>query len=203
MKMKHKPILGTKLVPNIRNIEGCFKYGGKWDREHKLCIAHENEDGGCTAPINGAMVCWEAVDYDEGHWGSRANILPWRHDYDDSCYDDDFMTLHDEVYESQASSLEEARSIALSTAKDMMEGNIESGLFCCNLKGKVASCDEPDVVIDNNCNKVAETYREILKLKKLDDFIKERHRRTSGDVIPATERIRTKPDYQSKLRGTI
>jgi hypothetical protein len=175
MKMKHKPLMGTKLVPNIRNIEGCFKYGGQWDREHKLCIAHESEEGGCTAPINGAMVCWEAVDYDEGHWGSRAEVIPWRHDYDDM-FDYDEWNIHDEVYESQASSLEEAKSIAMSTAKDMMGGDIESGLFCCSLKGRVASCDEPNVVIDNNCTKVAETYREILKLKKLDDFIRNKEK---------------------------
>lgn len=173
MRMKHKPLMGTKLVPNIRNIEGCFKYGGIWDREKKVCISHESPTGGCTAPINGAQICWSADDYGEGHFGSRTEIMPWASEefYKNS----EPWNIHDETYQSEESAAEEAKNVALDCAQDLMEDNLEKWVFhlrCFNLKGRSVSCDEENAVLDVKGKNVAKAYRDLLKMRSLDEFIK-------------------------------
>jgi len=53
---RNKPVVGTKLIPSIENIEGCYKYNGIWDNKYGVCVDKNNR---MLAPIKGALISWK------------------------------------------------------------------------------------------------------------------------------------------------
>ena len=64
------PKIGTARVPSVENREGCRSVGGRWMHEYGgVCVLHESCGKGIcrgwTAPIKGAIVYWDYIDFYE------------------------------------------------------------------------------------------------------------------------------------------
>jgi len=66
------PIIGSMGVPSVENRAGCLAVNGKWINDYGgICIKKESSDrkyySGFTAPIKGAVVSWDWMDFYEAN----------------------------------------------------------------------------------------------------------------------------------------
>jgi hypothetical protein len=166
MVKRNKPLMGTKLVPSIENIEGCYKWGGKWDHKKKFCYK-EDRKGGCTAPYNGTEYCWSVFSYDSIVYDPHNNerhvrlFRPEVYGKIVGDWDNPFYDPYSGYYEDNPWELEQAtHKDAIDMAKqDALAGFvIFRGGPCFNTRGRRMSCDEPNAVACPNPDIIIDYY---------------------------------------------
>jgi len=195
---KSKPIMGTKLVQSIENLEGCFEWGGKWDAKDEVCIK-EDESGGCTAPYRGVEFCWDVVDFEdhienfsgrmtrvELHkpeaWGSivHGNEFWSTDDGSDSSYYNDF--------DSRTEAMDVAKEWALEKRWETCSGP------CYNPRGKQIDCDKPNAVACPDPASVVGSFKNYFRENKS----------LTGEVYPwLTYKYRKEPLMNNKYTDQI
>ena len=163
--MREKPIMGTRLVPSIENVEGCYKYGGRWDRIEKICYEQSvpehfprDEYFGCTAPIKGISVCWGASPL-RNHVKFVDHILSATGDI-----------VHSESFKlnstSETGKYEAVRDyfyIRESGNKKLFE---RKKFVCINPGGRIVDCNSKDAIFTNkgkNITAIAHSMRRYRK----------------------------------------
>ena len=171
MKIKEKPKIGTRLVPSIENIEGCYKHGGKWDHVDKICYETHipehfpRDEGydGCTAPIKGISVCW----------GSRPRDKIVFFDHILSVTGDIVHSKSirlDYVSSGQPDAINEYSDIKNSGNKKLSE---KKNFICINPMGKIINCSNPNTIFTNkgkNITAITHNLRRYLKQKPLSNI---------------------------------
>jgi len=184
---KYKPIIGSKLVPSIENIEGCFKYDGEWNHKDKVC--YEKQDRrihitgigygyvGCTAPVKGLNLCW----------GSKHDI-PF--------VDFILSATGDVIYSKRKEYRKEHYAYPFDSAKKEMHEIYEkmikpdSKQICCNPRGKIVGCNEPNAIMTNegkNITAIAHSYRNKFGEKVISNLMPIRREYIEKPVDKTTE----------------
>jgi len=61
------PMLGSGRVPSVENRAGCRAVGGRWYDDYGVCVMEDicggGECMGFTAPVKGAVVSWNYLDW--------------------------------------------------------------------------------------------------------------------------------------------
>jgi hypothetical protein len=191
---KNKPLMGTQLVPSIENVEGCYQYGGVWDKKNKICLDEDPKKrakAGCTAPIKGVRICWCAPGFpDYGidrETGEEVAIDGYRpivtiETTVNQGGDPDILDTLDEsewfdppVHTDETSALLEAEYDAIRIAKTITTGEnwrlrTDWNLSCFTPRGKQIGCDQPNAVVAYNGKQVADAYSQFFKEKPLKPF---------------------------------
>ena len=165
--------MGTRLVPSIENIEGCFKYGGKWDKKHKLC-----RENGCTAPIKGIRFCWTAVEredpfsMEEGRYVYEPIVeaSTFNNECDPNIFDS--SEASDEWFgdwpADENDACMDAQNLALQMAKDCMRGREKFwGFKCFTPRGRKIGCDQHNAVLADNAKQVIDAYKGIFRERQM------------------------------------
>ena len=201
---REKPMMGTKLVPSIENMEGCYKWGGKWDRKNRLCIGGYD----CTAPIKGLEVCWRAFETEipEGDadgnevWVQKFEPCVTATIYNSDIYIHDSMEGIDdfEWYDDEDEAYQEAKSFAMSLASDIKDLDRTGSYLdykCFTPRGRQISCDEPNAVAAHDPSDVIRAFRKEKPL--LNDEEEE------GGFRWQDKRINTPPAEQKETKGSF
>ena len=115
----------------------CKNYGGKWDKEHGVCVQFEDEIGGCLSPIKGLKLCWEGVDL----YNDIDTVDSWKGKYfsDVSGTNWDGETILNsmewgdiELLDSQEDAVKYGRQLALEIGYDIKRGRAD--YWCLNYK---------------------------------------------------------------------
>ena len=153
--------MGTRLVPSIENIEGCYKYGGEWDADFNVCWDHKDSDYGETAPIKGIRFGYQKYDESGGQWPSVWAMIDSTHDeiyYDDELgYGIDPLTLVGDIL----SDINEDR-------------HAPRFWHCFTPRGRPISCNAPNAVFgpERKGRLIAESFRRHFGEKQLEEWLK-------------------------------
>jgi hypothetical protein len=163
MVKRNKPLMGTQLVPSIENIEGCHKWGGRWDRDGDICFENmvpshfktRNEGYmGCTAPIKGISVCW----------GSR--------DMERIKFYDHILAVTGELVHSHSDKWERIHPNVLDEAEREYKFIKDAGYsehtpqVCINPLGKITGCEQPNAIFTNNGKNITAITHSLRGLRK-------------------------------------
>lgn len=133
---EHKPMMGTVLVPSIENLEGCYKYGGQWNKKYEVCIDKNNR---MLVPIKGALISWKQEH--DPHHSFTVKVLRLR----------DLKEFYKKNFVDEHSSKTTAMSIASAFLNDKADVLRLYGLGCYDYKtGKAVSCKHNSAVIGPN-----------------------------------------------------
>lgn len=167
---RNKPKMGTRLVPSIENLEGCYEWGGKWDPKNKICW-REHEEGGCIAPYKGVEYCWGVYPFEQniedpdGNWMTIEKFYP-------ECYgriagSDEEGTFF-EPFGSDGRYGDNPWDMELETKEDGMDWARDEAFSkfaetrngpCYNPRGKPVRCSEPNAVACPDPKMVADYFQ--------------------------------------------
>lgn len=192
MVRRNKPIMGTRLVPSIENIEGCYKYGGRWDRRENICYEGPISpiDGmaslhylGCMAPIKGVNLCWGAKEIAEEKYRP----------YIDFVLNKTGDVIHTRFLPEDADPKIHAKDMySWAKESDMRVLPLyEESRICCNPRGRKIGCDEPNAIITNNGENIpaiAHNYRNKFGNRVISDLlpVKRKYIEKKKDVTVGT-----------------
>ena len=168
--------MGTKLVPSIENIEGCFKWGGKWDKKDKICFKEEKGQlWGCTAPLKGIEYWWNVneFDYDDDHLVYEADLIG---NIAGTCSDPFYSSRESgelsELYDTPEEAYEEAKDEAIYRIWDLKTDIEADKVSCFTPRGRPISCEKPNAVAGPDDKTVMRAFRSFYREKPLEEFIK-------------------------------
>ena len=174
--------MGTKLVPSIENIEGCQKWGGKWDHKNEFCYKEENDGSGCTAPYKGINFCWGETEYEDRLEDYNTGKMSWvelhRPDVsgylsftDDYFYDSNEGSYRspDEDYDTRTEAMDHAKQWAFQEFADHRHGP------CYTPRGKPIDCDKTNAVSCPDPKFIVNSYQKYFYREKplYDDMFSE------------------------------
>lgn len=178
------PMLGSGRVPSVENRAGCKAVGGKWKDEYDICVMQDmcdqGECVGYTAPIKGAVVGWNYLDfYKAERIPENKNVcmaeiyadLVTRgkdNNYEHAGWDPIFEMLVNEFYTFNGCEDLKAltRDLAWSLAKGIKEGKAEDvWLRYVTPEGKPTSYMDRNAVVSADPEEVVDVYKNIKPAK--------------------------------------
>jgi len=204
---KEKPKMGTKLIPSIENIEGCYKWGGKWDYKNKFCY-REDENGGCTAPYKGIEYCWGVYSYETSEYDQNDNeYIEEKHRPEvwGSIVDADeqgvfYNPFYGGYYEDNPWELDhDTKEDAMATAKEEAITGFTTGRFgpCFNMRGKLVDCKNPDAIACSDPDVIIDYFQSRMFREKPLIERKKPHKLSRYDTFYKPESI--KPYQQTRF----
>jgi len=180
--------VGSVRVPSVENAAGCRRVNGSWNFKHGVCIIHDTEDVGWTAPIKGAyfawwqgtgVVAWKLgnADWEKKHGKSiekiwESNEYPIHmnkygevtgcHVYSDAFYVDNLgMGMCESKFFTRAGKFK-AREHALELASDVLQGKAQKhNLLYFDEQGRRISMDRSDAMVSDSPGPVIQMHREL------------------------------------------